>query len=55
MKIKSQKGTPQRLSEVFGGSLGDPLGGRSSSWRLSVLLPPRDRGGILVGSLRVSD
>ena len=30
---------PVYLSEVFGGPLGDPLGGRLSSRRLSVLLP----------------
>ena len=35
METKSQKGT----SEVFGGPLRDPLGGRFSSRRLSVLLP----------------
>ena len=37
MKTKSQKGTSQRFS--FRGPLGDPLGGRFSSRRLSVLLP----------------
>ena len=39
MKIKSQKGISQRLSEVLGGPLGDPLGGQFASRRLSVLLP----------------
>ena len=39
MKIKSQKGTSQRVSEVFGGPLGDPLGRGFSFRRLLALLP----------------
>ena len=39
IKIQSKKGTSQRFLDVLEGPLGDPLGGKFPSRRLSVLLP----------------